>query len=72
MKSKLFTVVATIFLASCSSTIYPPTEADIAANDMMCDTWVATDALGRDMPTADSVGLKKTDHVRKVGIFYIT
>ena len=72
MKSKFLIIIATIFLASCSSTFYPPTEADIAANDIMSDTWVATDALGRNMPAADSVGLKKTDHERKVGIFYIT
>ena len=38
----------------------------------MSDTWVATDALGRHMPLADSVGTLKQDKDRKVGIFYIT
>ncbi|MBR3021855.1 MAG: hypothetical protein IKH59_05755 [Bacteroidaceae bacterium] len=40
--------------------------------DLMSDTWVATDALGRQMPLADSAGPVKTDHRRTVGIFYIT
>ena len=35
------------------------------------DTWVATDGLGRTMPTADEAPLK-TDRPRTVGIFYIT
>ena len=37
----------------------------------MSDTWVATDALGRQMPSADTLALK-TDKERTVGIFYIT
>ena len=40
--------------------------------DLMSDTWVATDALGRQMPLIDSVGAIKNDHPRTVGIFYIT
>lgn len=40
--------------------------------DLMSDTWVATDALGRQMPLVDSVGTVKTGHERAVGIFYIT
>ena len=40
--------------------------------DLMSDTWVATDALGRQMPLIDSVGPVKKDHDRVVGIFYIT
>lgn len=39
--------------------------------DLMEDTWVATDALGRVMPTSDEAPLK-TDRKRTVGIFYIT
>ena len=45
---------------------------DDTLTDLMSDTWVATDALGRQMPLADSVGNVKTDHRRTVGIFYIT
>ena len=29
--------------------------------DLWSDTWVATDALGREMPDASQVGLPKTD-----------
>lgn len=42
------------------------------AQDLMSDTWVATDALGRVMPTAEEAGLPKTDKQRTVGIFYVT
>ena len=41
-------------------------------NDIFSDTWVATDGLGREMPTAKEVGNVKTDKNRTVGIFYIT
>ena len=41
-------------------------------NDIFSDTWVATDGLGREMPTAKEVGNVKTDKDRTVGIFYIT
>ena len=40
--------------------------------DLMSDTWVATDALGRTMPSADEAGPVKTNHEHAVGIFYIT
>ena len=43
-----------------------------AQTDLMSDTWVATDDLGRTMPLQEDVGDVKTDHPRKVGIFYIT
>ena len=39
--------------------------------DLEADTWVASDALGRVMPTATEVPLR-TDKPRTVGIFYIT
>lgn len=42
------------------------------AQDLMSDTWVGTDALGRTMPTANEVGTTKQDKPRTVGIFYIT
>ena len=49
-----------------------PIEAAVVENrdlrDLYCDTWVATDALGRKMPTAAEVGLPKAD--KNVGIFY--
>jgi hypothetical protein len=40
--------------------------------DIFPDTWVATDALGRNMPTVKDVGPVKEDHDRVVSIFYIT
>ncbi len=40
--------------------------------DLYSDTWVASDALGRLMPTFDDVGLVKKDQRRVVGMFYIT
>lgn len=40
--------------------------------DIMADTWVATDAIGREMPLIDEVGPVKDDQERVVGIFYIT
>ncbi len=40
--------------------------------DLYSDTWVASDALGRKMPSFDEVGLVKKDKKRVVSIFYIT
>ncbi len=40
--------------------------------DLYADTWVATDALGRQMPSFDEAGPVKDDKRRVVGIFYIT
>ena len=39
--------------------------------DILPDTWVATDALGRVMPNAEETPLR-TDKHRTVGIFYVT
>jgi len=40
--------------------------------DLFPDTWVAHDALGRNMPAYSVVGPVKKDQRRVVGIFYIT
>ncbi len=40
--------------------------------DLYPDTWVASDALGREMPAFEMVGPVKKDQSRVVGIFYIT
>ena len=40
--------------------------------DLFSDTWVASDALGRKMPTFEEVGFVKSDKKRAVSIFYIT
>ena len=49
--------------------LYLPTYAQ--SIDLKADTWVASDALGRVMPTASESPLR-TDKPRTVGIFYIT
>lgn len=46
--------------------------AEPGYRDLFPDTWVATDALGRNMPTFPIVGPVKKDQQRVVGIFYIT
>jgi len=40
--------------------------------DLFSDTWVAQDALGRNLPAYSVVGPVKKDQRRVVGIFYIT
>ena len=40
--------------------------------DIYPDTWVATDALGREMPSFEEVGPPREDKRRVSGIFYIT
>lgn len=40
--------------------------------DIYPDTWVANDALGRNMPSFEEVGQVKEDQRRVTGIFYIT
>jgi hypothetical protein len=40
--------------------------------DLLSDTWVGQDALGRNLPPFSVVGPVKKDHRRVVGIFYIT
>lgn len=40
--------------------------------DLLADTWVACDALGRKTPTYELVGPVKTDHRHVVGMFYVT
>ena len=45
---------------------------EIAQRDLYSDTWVATDAIGRTMPTNAETGDVKNDKRRVVGIFYIT
>ena len=44
----------------------------VEPRDLYSDTWVATDAIGRTMPTSEQTGGLKDGHRRVVGIFYIT
>lgn len=45
---------------------------DTSYRDLYPDTWVASDALGRKMPSFQKVGPVKEDQRRVTGIFYIT
>ena len=56
----------------CVTTLSFISFGSLQAQDLMQDTWVATDGLGRLMPTSDDVGSIKTDKKRTVGIFYVT
>ena len=69
----IFFFLFSFLLISCSSA----QKNNIKTNqsdfhDIFPDTWVATDALGRNMPDKSVVGPAKTDQQRVVGIFYIT
>ena len=48
------------------------TSAENYYRDLYSDTWVASDALGRKMPSIDEVGPVKNDKRRFLSIFYIT
>lgn len=63
---------ASVFGSSCTQGSQTATEDSCAYRDIYPDTWVATDALGRTMPSYEEVGPVKNDQRRVVGIFYIT
>ena len=64
MMTKLFLLFAAVLtLAACI-----PRGASAAGRDLFSDTWVATDALGRRLPTASAARAARGD--RFVGIFY--
>jgi len=48
------------------------TTVNPVSGDLYSDTWVATDGLGRVMPTSNDAGTVKKDKTRKVGMFYVT
>ena len=67
MRGRRFLIVSVLLVAAaCGRNV------NTDPTDLMSDTWVATDALGRQMPLVDSVGNVKTGQERAVGIFYIT
>lgn len=65
---------ATLRLYRCSVDYYEDMEPIDYGDfrDLYVDAWVATDALGRDLPSYEEVGPVKDDQRRVVGIFYIT
>lgn len=70
---KRFYIILTILLAS-QLCCYAQKrgKGEIIQRDLYSDTWVATDAIGRTMPTNAETGDVKNDKRRVVGIFYIT
>ena len=71
MKRLLITSLIATAIVSCTAPVQD-TLVDGYAVDLMSDTWVATDGIGRTMPQYDEVGAVKNDQRRVVGIFYIT
>ena len=71
MKSFFLSSLIALSIVSCTSSVQDTVDYSYAT-DLMTDTWVATDALGRTMPGYEEVGPVKNDQRRIVGIFYIT
>ncbi len=72
--SFLFLLLLAMVITSCQKTI-PLAISEITDDyyrDIYPDTWVANDALDRQMPVFSEVGSVKKDKRRVVGIFYIT
>ena len=63
-----------LFLLTLSINVFAQKQTNKALDtrDLYSDTWVATDAIGRTMPTNAETGDIKDDKRRVVGIFYIT
>ena len=64
--------VVSVFGSSCTQGAKTAAADSCEYRDIYPDTWVATDALGRTMPSYEEVGPVKNDQRRVVGIFYIT
>src|SRR5512133_611419 len=67
LRNRTLALIALVALATNSAWA-----GEAPLRDLAPDTWVAQDALGRNMPTSSVVGTIKKDHRRVVGIFYIT
>ena len=65
----LFLFVATLSFASTQT---DTTSDNNYYRDILSDTWVANDAIGRKMPSFEEVGPVKKDQRRIASIFYIT
>ena len=69
---KLYPILLILLLISTNSLAQKKSAKEIVERDLYPDTWVATDAIGRTMPTSEQAGELKNDKRRVVGIFYIT
>ncbi len=71
MKKRLF-LLALLLCLSVNAFAQKKSKTQPLERDLYSDTWVATDAIGRMMPTYEQTGDVKSDKRRVVGIFYIT
>lgn len=69
---KLYTLLLFILIIGSSCYAQKRDKNTVTERDLYSDTWVATDAIGRTMPTSEQTGDVKDDKRRVVGIFYIT
>ena len=69
---KLHLIILALLAISINAAAQKRNKAEVEQRDLYSDTWVATDAIGRTMPTNAETGDVKTDKRRVVGIFYIT
>ena len=69
---KLYTLLLFILIVGSSCYAQKRDKNAVTERDLYSDTWVATDAIGRTMPTSEQTGDVKDDKRRVVGIFYIT
>lgn len=70
MNRLIFILYVCSMLCACQPT--STEKISTPCRDLYSDTWVATDALGRSMPSYKEVGGLKEDKPRTVGIFYVT
>lgn len=69
---KLYALLLFILIVGSSCYAQKREKNAVTERDLYSDTWVATDAIGRTMPTSEQTGDVKDDKRRVVGIFYIT
>jgi hypothetical protein len=72
MKNYKFFILLGVFAVISTSCNTQTQKERVDFRDIYPDTWVASDALGRTMPSFEEVGSVKQDQRRVTGIFYIT
>ena len=71
--SALGLIALALLFSSCKDKESPGiASAESGYRDLYSDTWVASDALGRKMPSFEEAGPVKNDQRRIAGIFYLT
>lgn len=69
---RFYIALLLLTLLSISASAQKKGAKPLPQRDLYSDTWVATDAIGRTMPTNAETGDVKDDKRRVVGMFYIT